>query len=147
MYADDTVLYYSSSSAKDVEHNLNVGLANVTNWFNDNLLTLNIKKSNFLLIGGSQKLKSCCEVSLVIDTVPLDRMDFIKYLGVTFTENMTWSDHVDTIVSKLMQRLGLLRRIRYLLPHQAHVILYNALILPILDYVTLCEAIRTTEQL
>ena len=89
MYADDTVLYYSSSSAKDVEHNLNVDLVNVANWFNDSLLTLNIKKSNFLLIGGSQKLKSCCEVSLVIDTVPLDRMDFIKYLGVTFTENMT----------------------------------------------------------
>ena len=77
MYADNTVLY-SSSSAKDVEHNLNVGLANVTNWFNDNLLTLNIKKSNFLLIGGSQKLKSCSEVSIVMDTVPLDRMDSIK---------------------------------------------------------------------
>ena len=89
MYADDTVLYYSSSSAKDVEHNLNVDLVNVANWFNDSLLTLNIKKSNFLLIGGSQKLKSCSEVSIVMDTVPLDRMDSIKYLGVTFTENMT----------------------------------------------------------
>ena len=44
----------------------------------DNLLTLNIKTFNFLLIGGSQKLKSCSEVSLVMDTVPLDRMDSIN---------------------------------------------------------------------
>ena len=49
---------------------------------------------------------------------------------------MNWSDRVGTIVSKSMQRIGLLRRIRHLLvlPHQACVILYNALILLILDY-------------
>ena len=33
-----------------------------------------------------------------------------------------------------MQRIGLLKRIKYLLPHQARITLYNALILPVLDY-------------
>lgn len=58
LYADDTVIYYSSSTIKDVESKLNTGLANITNWFNSNLLTLNLEKSSFLLIGGPRKLKT-----------------------------------------------------------------------------------------
>ena len=33
-----------------------------------------------------------------------------------------------------MQRIGLLNRIKHLLPHQARITLYNALIFPVLDY-------------
>jgi retron-type reverse transcriptase len=52
MYADDTVIYFSSKSVKNIEGKLNEGLANVQKWFTDNLLTLNEKKSKFMLIGG-----------------------------------------------------------------------------------------------
>ena len=134
MYADDTVLYYSSASVMDIEQHLNNDLIKVVDWFNINLLTLNNKKTNFMLIGGSQKLKSCTDVSINVENVTLDRVDCIKYLGVTINQNMTWTDHVDTIVAKSMQRIGLLKRIKYLLPHQARITLYNALILPVLEY-------------
>jgi hypothetical protein len=70
------------------------------------------------------------------ENVTLDRVDCIKYLGVTINQNMTWTDHACgyTIVAKSMQRIGSLKRIKYLLPHQARITLYNALILPVLDY-------------
>jgi len=47
---------------------------------------------------------------------------------------MSWADHVDAISMKINQRIGLIRRIRNLLPLQARVALYNALILPLFDY-------------
>ncbi len=59
MYADDTVFFFSSKSVKNIEGKLNEDLANVQKWFRDNLLTLNEKKSKFMLIGGHQRLKSC----------------------------------------------------------------------------------------
>ena len=54
MYADDTVIYFPSKSVKNIEGKLNEGLAgsNVQKWFTDNLLTVNEKKSKFMLIGG-----------------------------------------------------------------------------------------------
>ena len=116
MYADGTVLYYSSSSVRDIEQQLNNELKRVVDWFNTNLLTLNNKKTNFMLIGGSQKLKSCTDVLITIENATLDRLYSTKYLGVTINQNMTCADHIDTIVSKSMQRIGLFKRIKHLLP-------------------------------
>ena len=64
----------------------------------------------------------------------LEWVDTFKYLGITINQNMTWSDHIESLVSRANQRIGLLRRVKHLLPRHARITLYNALILPILDY-------------
>ena len=40
LYADDTVLYYSSKDIKDLENKLNADLVALSRWFYDNLLTI-----------------------------------------------------------------------------------------------------------
>ena len=75
-------------------------------------------------------LKSCSGVSIGISGTMLERVDTFKYLGIT-TE---WSGHIESLVSKANQRIGLLRRVKHLLPRHARITLYNALILPILNY-------------
>ena len=57
LYADDTVIYYSSTDLFDLESKLNSDLATISNWFSSNLLTLNISKCNFVIFGNSRKLK------------------------------------------------------------------------------------------
>ena len=52
-------------------------------------------------------------------------------VGVTLNQSMSWTDHVST---KINQRIGLIRRLRKLLPLQAKVTLLNTLILPLFDY-------------
>lgn len=52
LYADDTVLTYSSTSAQDVDSKMNTDLDRVATWLNNNRLTLNAKKSKFMLIGN-----------------------------------------------------------------------------------------------
>lgn len=47
---------------------------------------------------------------------------------------MTWQDHVSSVVNKVNQRLGVLKRIKQMLPLQSHLTLYNSLILPLFDY-------------
>ena len=47
---------------------------------------------------------------------------------------MSWSDHIDTLCKKVSQRLGVLRRVKYLLPLHGRLTLYNSLILPLFDY-------------
>ena len=98
------------------------------------LITLNEKKSKFMLIGGHQRLKCCSGVSIGINGTMLEWVDTFKYLGITINQKMTWNDHIESLVSKANQRIGLLRRVKHLLPRHVRVTLYNALILPILDY-------------
>ena len=104
MYADDTLIHYSSKSVKSIETKLNEDLLNVHKWFTDNL-SLNEKKSKFMLIDDHQRLKSI-----------LERVDTFKYLGITVNQKMTWSDHIEAVVAKATQRIGLLKRVKHLLP-------------------------------
>ena len=46
MYADDTTLMCSSNDASVLQSQLNDNLSKIASWFNENHLTLNIKKKN-----------------------------------------------------------------------------------------------------
>ena len=54
----------------------------------------------------------------------------MKYLGVTFSEDLSWHEHIDKMISKINQRLGVLRRIKDFLDLDTRYILYTSLILP-----------------
>ena len=51
LFADDTVLYCSSKCSDVLQQKLNSDLSRVCNWLKVNHLTINIKKSKFMLIG------------------------------------------------------------------------------------------------
>ena len=53
---------------------------------------------------------------------------------VKFSTDMTWSERVDNLCSKVNKRLGLLKRIKHLLPHFARVLYYTSVIQPLFDY-------------
>jgi len=49
-------------------------------------------------------------------------------------QTMSWSEHIDTISAKINQRIGMIKRIRHLLPLHAKLTLSNCLIIPLFDY-------------
>ena len=67
LYADDTVLYYSSKSVSDLEHHINADLGTASEWFSRNLLTLNISKCNFVIFGSPQKLNRIQGISVKVE--------------------------------------------------------------------------------
>ena len=103
LYANDTVIYYSSTDLFDLESKLNSDLATVSNWFLSNLLNLNISKCNFIIFGNSRKLKLVNDVSLKVNSTAIERSDPFKYLGVVINQTMPWSEHIDTISTKINQ--------------------------------------------
>ena len=97
LYADDTLLYYSSNSAREIEKYVNEDLHLVCRWLNENLLTLNCAKSKFVLFGSSKRLKAFTNISIHVNDHELAREQTFKYLGITFSENLTWTDHLSNI--------------------------------------------------
>ena len=67
-YADDIVIYYSSTDLFDLERKLNSDLPTVSNWFSSNLLTLNISTYNFVTFDNSRKLKLVNGVSRKVNS-------------------------------------------------------------------------------
>ena len=55
MYADDTHLTYADNDICSIEASLNQDLSNINRWLIANKLTLNMTKTEFMLIGSRQK--------------------------------------------------------------------------------------------
>ena len=72
-----------------------------------------------MLIGSNRKLVNVSSLSLSIFDSDLDSVNKFKYLVIMLASDLTWSDHVEYVISKVNQRLGLLRRIKHLLPFTA----------------------------
>ena len=138
LYADDTVLYCFSDNPIDLEEQLNADLHTVCDWLRDNKLTLNIKKTKVMVIGSNRKLSNTSSVTVHVNGNTIaENVEHFSYLGVTLSTTMTWNEHVTDLSSKVNKRLGLLKRIRHLLPHNAinaRLLFYNCLVLPLFDY-------------
>ena len=65
LFADDTSIFFSDKNVRNLENTVNAELMKVSDWLNANKLTLNVDKSNFLLISSPQK-KISCTVNLKI---------------------------------------------------------------------------------
>ena len=87
-----------------------------------------------MLIGSNRKLGDIRSLSVSIFNYSITSVNNFKYLGVFLSSDLTWAHHVDYITPKINQRLGLLRRIRHLLPIRARLLFYNGLVLPLFDY-------------
>ena len=134
LYADDTAIFVGKS-IDVINTTLNTELAQVSQWLQSNYLTLNVKKTKSMLIGTHQKLsRTQSKLNISIRGEHLDNVDQFKYLGIWLDPSLSWSFHIDKLVSKINQRIGLFRRVRNILPKATLNLLFKSLILPHFDY-------------
>ena len=131
---NDTILYFASKSISEIESNLNSDLNRVTTWMKANQLTLNVKKSKFMLIGSNAHLSKVDSIVISSDGTPLEEVQSFLYLGIVVNKNLTWEDHLKRLRCKINKKLGLLRRIKSCLPISARVSFFNSFVLPLFDY-------------
>ncbi len=65
----------------------------------------------------SAKLAREQDISLSLNGEPLERVDKYKYFSMFFDKNLNWYFHIENLSSKIPQRTGLLRRMKYFVPN------------------------------
>ena len=130
MYADDTVLYYSGNSQNDIVKKLNADLNNISCWLKCNKLSLNSKKSEFIMIGSRQKLKHLDNnnLNIHIDGNCLKRVHKCKHLGVIIDEQLNWHDHIEHVSNKVSRSVYMLKKAKPFIPNFALNIMYNSIV-------------------
>ena len=69
-----------------------------------------------------------------MNDAPLERVQSFKYLGIVIHKNLSWKCHIENLQAKDLQRLGILRRIKHLLPRHARTLFVNTMITSIMEY-------------
>ena len=136
MYADDTVIYYASSDSKVIENTINKEISKITDWFQDNLLVLNLNKgkTEFVLYGTTQRLKGTSAVKIIINGTEVSSSEVYEYLGVSVDRSLSFSDHFNKVYRKAVNRVHLLQRMRQKLTTQTAEAIYKSMIRPLITY-------------
>ena len=75
MYADDTTLTSSAEDPYILEHKMNYDMNLIQLWLTANKLTLNIKKTKYMLIGSKSKYSQIHnDFTVKVHNTPLDRV-------------------------------------------------------------------------
>ena len=130
MFADDTNLFLTGNSIPDVERTINEELVIIAEWFQSNKLSLNIKKTSYMIFGNKKNLSA----NLIIENTPLIIQHDTKFLGVILSSNLKWNKHIDIVRSKISKNIGIISKVRHLLPQELTRNLYMTLVNPYICY-------------
>ena len=110
MYADDTSISYSSKSVSDLCNAINLDLQNLSSWLQGNKLSLNVSKTQSMILGTVPNLRRLdCNDS---NSFPLFQMNVdeiestgnIKYLGVQIDPSLNWKEPINVAISRISPR-------------------------------------------
>lgn len=130
MFADDTNIFISGKDINKITQLINHELCTINNWFCANLLSLNVKKTSYILFGH----KKLPDVDISINNQIVSRVHQTKFLGVIIQSNLKWHAHVLLIHSKISKTIGIMNKVKNVLSTPHLKVLYRSLIEPYLNY-------------
>lgn len=134
LFADDTNLFLSHYNPIVLQSIANEEIEKVNLWLICNKLSLNIKKTNYIIFRSNKNRKLIENICLTIDGQVINRVQSTKFLGIHIDEHLNFRYHIDQLTSRLSKYSGLFFRLRDYLPLSALLILYRSLFEPHLLY-------------
>ena len=100
-------------------------------WTADNDMQLNTSKTKEMILG---RIDLTSIPSLSTPTGPIQRVTTFKLLGLHLDASLSWTTHINTIVSKASKRLYFLKQLRRAgVPPQQLLHFYMTVIRPVLE--------------
>jgi hypothetical protein len=106
-FADDTSNVVVGKNKDDVIKKLEEDSDGIVKFMSSNNLVINPEKTGFLYIGGREPVQLC----IGGDNIQSSNTETL--LGMKLSSDLTWSDHIQALLSTLRQRIGIIRRLRY----------------------------------
>ena len=112
IFADDTNMFYSTRDPEQLQSIINEELGKVLKFCAANMLSINFKKTNYMIITSPKK-----KTNIRITVCNIEQKSQIKHINNKITKN-----------------IGILFKLRYCVPMSTHKQLYYTLIYPYLTY-------------
>ena len=127
LFADDTNLFVFAKDLNSLEIKVNDCILKMEQWFNSNVLTVNVAKTCFSLFNSSC-YSSNNDINVVLNGAAVTRVDKCLYLGLNIDEKLKWDVHIDSIYDSLIKYTSIFYKLRLTLPPSALKNMYFALI-------------------
>ena len=105
----------------------------VHEWCNENLLTINCKKSQWMKTNIIRK-EVDPGLKFTLGNVNLENVCEYKYLGLTVDSGLSFATRRDILINRVNLKIVFFRKIGKFITTEAAALVYKATILPILKY-------------
>ena len=94
----------------NIIHPLNTELLKVSDWLNSNKLTINFKKTHYMVFHRSRIKTNSINLVILKETLEITRST--HFLGVIIDNKLKWTDHITYIKKKISKAIGIIHRAR-----------------------------------
>ena len=133
LFADDTTFQISDINTEFLFNKANLELEKASNWFQANKLTLNVKKTKYMLFQekennsnvGTLQLKSGNKIVEQVGTNCTEK--YFKFVGHVLDDSLSWIGHVEHVCKKLASSNYAINSTKNFLPKKVRLTLYHSL--------------------
>ena len=134
LFADDTTVLFAHKKDSSYELILNRELEALSVWFTANRLSLNVSKTKLVIFGSKNCNLMHVSLNIRLNRNSLEKSNVAKFLGIDIDSNLCWKSHISKVQHKIARVIGILYKIRYKINTETTLLIYNALIMPHLNY-------------
>ena len=139
LYADDTTLLRSIEYSIDTNDNnpfevINDELHKMSDWLSSNRLSLNVKKTKYMLFHTHQKNIDYIRANINLNEHAIKRVDTFNFLGGIPDKHMSWKTHTEMLSNKISKYCGIMTRLKNYLPLYVIRTLYFSMLNSHLNY-------------
>ena len=117
MYAEDTAISYTSDKIEELDLVINEELSYIERWLQGNKISLNVVKTQAMIIGSQPKIKKLKNnlsslPSFKVGGEEINLVNETKYLGVMIDNCLTWESHINEVQKTISRAIGLFKYAR-----------------------------------
>ena len=134
LFADDTTFQLSHTNVGELYKLANIELLKASDWFSANKLTLNIKKTKYILFRPKQTKIDFNVHHLKIGDGVVERIgkdcqsSYFKVVGIHLDEFLDWHHQISHVATKMSSGNYVLSRAKNFLPMNIRLTIYNSLV-------------------
>ena len=97
----------SHKDLKTLNDNANQELCKVANWLAANKLSLNVKKTHFVIFKAKNK-KMATNINIKIGHQSIEQVNNTNFLGLNIDQDLSWKHHIKEVTSKISKLSGIM---------------------------------------
>ena len=134
LFADDAVAVLSHKNLHTLISLVNEELAKLLIWFQSNKLLLNQDKTKYIIFCSRNRRVPRDIDSISANGTIIQCVKSLTFLGVIIDESLDWKTHINNKALKVSRGVGIMSKLKYVVPKKVLMLLYNSIILPHLSY-------------
>jgi hypothetical protein len=132
LFADDTCLFIEVNNRDEAANYINEDLERIQRWSKKWLVSFSPEKTKSLIV--SHKNDRHLNPPITFNNTVVSEVNSHTYLGLKFSYNLKWNEHIEHISTKAAQRLNMMLPLKYKIDRKTLETIYTTLVRPVMEY-------------